>query len=74
VPVLISGDVHARAWVRIQEVRESIRIIRKFLEDMPEGDIAVPLALPGLICQVLLLWRVGVERSSTGFSQDLIAK
>lgn len=46
VPVLISGDVHARAWVRIQEVRESIRIIRKFIEDMPEGEIAAQVALP----------------------------
>ncbi len=46
VPVLISGDVHARAWVRIQEIRESIRIIRKFLEDMPDGAISVPVAAP----------------------------
>jgi Ni,Fe-hydrogenase III large subunit len=47
VPVLISGDVHARAWVRIQEIRESIRIIRKFLEDMPDGDIIAPVGSPG---------------------------
>jgi Ni,Fe-hydrogenase III large subunit/Ni,Fe-hydrogenase III component G len=46
VPVLISGDVHARAWVRIQEVRESIRIIRKILEDIPDGEITVPVAQP----------------------------
>jgi Ni,Fe-hydrogenase III large subunit/Ni,Fe-hydrogenase III component G len=46
VPVLISGDVHARAWVRIQEVRESIRIIRKILEDMPDGVICVPAGQP----------------------------
>jgi Ni,Fe-hydrogenase III large subunit len=46
VPVLISGDVHARVWVRIQEVRESIRIIRKILEDMPDGEISVPFVQP----------------------------
>jgi len=46
VPVLISGDVHARVWVRIHEVRESIRIIRWLLENMPEGDIATECALP----------------------------
>ena len=47
VPVLISGDVHARAWVRIQEVRESIRLVRKILEDMPDGDIAGSVGQPG---------------------------
>ena len=46
VPVLISGDVHARVWVRIQEVRESMRIIRKILEDMPDGEISVPFVQP----------------------------
>jgi len=46
VPVLISGDVHARAWVRIQEVKESVRIIRKILEDMPAGGIITPVSQP----------------------------
>jgi len=40
VPVLISGDVHARAWVRVEEVRESIRIIREILTTLPNGDIS----------------------------------
>ncbi|MGE5895045.1 MAG: NADH-quinone oxidoreductase subunit C [bacterium] len=39
VPVLVSGDVHARAWVRVEEVRESIRIIREILKSLPEGAI-----------------------------------
>lgn len=39
VPVLITGDVHARTWVRIQETRESIRIIRYMLENLPDGEI-----------------------------------
>jgi Ni,Fe-hydrogenase III large subunit/Ni,Fe-hydrogenase III component G len=46
VPVLISGDVHARVWVRVQEVRESIRIIGKILEDMPDGQIAASVGQP----------------------------
>jgi len=46
VPVLISGDVHARAWVRIQEIRESVRIIRKIIEDLPEGDISAQVPRP----------------------------
>jgi Ni,Fe-hydrogenase III large subunit len=46
VPVLISGDVHARAWVRVEEARESIRLIREILSTVPEGRIAVPLGPP----------------------------
>lgn len=37
VPVMITGDVHARVWVRVEEIRESIRIIRWLLENLPEG-------------------------------------
>jgi Ni,Fe-hydrogenase III large subunit/Ni,Fe-hydrogenase III component G len=37
--VLNSGDVHARVWVRIEEVRDSIRLIREILNSLPEGKI-----------------------------------
>jgi Ni,Fe-hydrogenase III large subunit/Ni,Fe-hydrogenase III component G len=43
VPVLISGDVHARAWVRVEEVRESIRLVREVLRTLPDGKIRVGL-------------------------------
>ncbi|MDO8281518.1 MAG: NADH-quinone oxidoreductase subunit C [Thermodesulfovibrionia bacterium] len=46
VPVLISGDVHARAWVRVEEVRESIRIIREILNTLPSGAISSDVGLP----------------------------
>jgi Ni,Fe-hydrogenase III large subunit/Ni,Fe-hydrogenase III component G len=46
VPVLVSGDVHARAWVRVEEVRESVRIIREILGTLPSGKIAVPMSAP----------------------------
>ncbi|MBF0328387.1 MAG: NADH-quinone oxidoreductase subunit C [Nitrospirae bacterium] len=46
VPVLISGDVHARAWVRVEEIRESIRIIRFILENIPEGEISIAIGRP----------------------------
>lgn len=46
VPVMITGDVHARTWVRIQEVRESIRIIRWILENIPEGPISAGVSGP----------------------------
>jgi Ni,Fe-hydrogenase III large subunit/Ni,Fe-hydrogenase III component G len=46
VPVLVSGDVHARAWVRVLEVRESVRLIRYILEHLPEGALQAPLNPP----------------------------
>jgi len=46
VPVLISGDVHARVWVRVEEIRESIRIIRFILGDLPSGEIFTDMGLP----------------------------
>jgi len=46
VPVLVSGDVHARAWVRVEEIRDSIRIIREILKTLPDGSIAAPVSAP----------------------------
>ncbi|MBI3600591.1 MAG: NADH-quinone oxidoreductase subunit C [Nitrospinae bacterium] len=37
--VLNSGDVHARGWVRVEEIRDSIRIIREILNSLPEGEL-----------------------------------
>ena len=37
--VLNSCDVHARAWVRVVEIRDSIRLIRAFLETLPSGEL-----------------------------------
>src|SRR3989338_8024547 len=42
IKVLKSGDVHARAWVRIEEIRESIRIVREIINNMPDGQIVDP--------------------------------
>jgi Ni,Fe-hydrogenase III large subunit/Ni,Fe-hydrogenase III component G len=46
VPVLISGDVHARAWVRIEEIRESIRLVREILRSLPDGEIEAQVNPP----------------------------
>jgi Ni,Fe-hydrogenase III large subunit/Ni,Fe-hydrogenase III component G len=46
IPVLVSGDVHARAWVRVEEIRDSIRIIREILKSLPEDGTAVPVSAP----------------------------
>jgi Ni,Fe-hydrogenase III large subunit/Ni,Fe-hydrogenase III component G len=42
VPVLKGGDVHARAMIRVAEVKESARVIRQLVEQMPDGDLAAP--------------------------------
>lgn len=39
VPVGTNGDVWDRAYVRFQEIRESIKILRQVLERMPEGPV-----------------------------------
>jgi Ni,Fe-hydrogenase III large subunit/Ni,Fe-hydrogenase III component G len=54
VPVLTAGDVHARVWVRVEEIRESFRLIREILKSIPDGPIAADIKLP--------------RRVSTGFA------
>jgi NADH-quinone oxidoreductase subunit D len=39
VPVRQEGDVYARYLCRVQEMRESIRIVKQALEGMPQGPI-----------------------------------
>jgi Ni,Fe-hydrogenase III large subunit len=46
VPVLNSGDVNARVWVRIKEVEQSLALIEQVLDGLPEGPVYA--ALPAL--------------------------
>ncbi len=46
IPVLVSGDVHARAWIRVEEVRDSIRIIRDILRTLPGGPVTADAGSP----------------------------
>jgi Ni,Fe-hydrogenase III large subunit/Ni,Fe-hydrogenase III component G len=41
-----SCDVHARAWVRIGEIRDSIRLIRNFVATLPGGSLNAPVPSP----------------------------
>ena len=40
---LHSGDVHARAWARIEEIRDSARLLRELLATLPPGETRVSL-------------------------------
>jgi Ni,Fe-hydrogenase III large subunit/Ni,Fe-hydrogenase III component G len=44
VPVLDSGDVKARTLVRVQEARESVRLIEQAVAGLPAGPLASGLA------------------------------
>jgi Ni,Fe-hydrogenase III large subunit/Ni,Fe-hydrogenase III component G len=37
--VFNSCDVHARAWVRVEEIRDSIRLIRELAATLPAGEM-----------------------------------
>jgi Ni,Fe-hydrogenase III large subunit len=39
VPVLSQGDVDARVWIRIREAQQSLALIERLLEDLPQGPV-----------------------------------
>jgi len=39
VPVRTEGDAYARYWIGIEEIKQSIHIIKQALEQLPEGPI-----------------------------------
>lgn len=43
MPVLNSGDVNARVWVRVKEVLESLKLVEQMIAGMPEGAIHAPM-------------------------------
>jgi Ni,Fe-hydrogenase III large subunit len=43
VPVLTAGDVNARVWLRIREAEQSMALIEKLIDRLPDGPIAAAL-------------------------------
>jgi len=43
VPVREDGDVNARVWIRIEEVRQSLDLVDQILDDLPEGPTKLDL-------------------------------
>jgi len=55
VPTFSEGDVNARLWVRIREVKQSLGLIERILDRMPPGAIAVEAAPTWETCEGLAL-------------------
>ncbi|HKW95100.1 MAG TPA: NADH-quinone oxidoreductase subunit C [Methylomirabilota bacterium] len=63
VPVFDSGDVKARTLVRLEEARESVRLIREAVARLPGGALAAPLGpLPAFDPAFAMVegWRGGI--------------
>jgi NADH-quinone oxidoreductase subunit D len=39
VPVRKEGDAYARYWIGIEEMKQSVKIIKQALEDLPDGEV-----------------------------------
>jgi len=46
VPVGTIGDCYDRYWVRIQEMRQSVRIVEQAIKQLPRGEICARVAQP----------------------------
>ena len=44
VPVGLDGDCWDRHYVRVEEMRQSLRIVEQALEQMPEGEVDSPMS------------------------------
>ncbi len=42
VPVRSAGDVDARLWIRVEEIRQSLAIVRVLLDGLPAGSVRSP--------------------------------
>ena len=53
VPVLGTGDVNARVWIRIREVEQSLALIEQILDQLPTGAIKALLTADNEPCEGL---------------------
>ena len=63
VPVRESGDVKARTLIRLEEARESVRLIGEAVTRLPAGPLAAPLGpLPAFSPAFAMVegWRGGI--------------
>jgi len=42
IPTRKDGDAYARYWIGIEEMKQSIKIIKQALKELPEGDVIEP--------------------------------
>ncbi len=42
VPIRKDGDAYARYWIGIDEIKQSIKIVKQALEDLPDGEVIEP--------------------------------
>ncbi|MGD9535611.1 MAG: hydrogenase expression protein HypE [Alphaproteobacteria bacterium] len=47
VPLRTDGDVNARVWIRIEEVRQSFGLVEQLLAGLPTGALRIELPLQG---------------------------
>ena len=45
IPTATAGDCYDRYWVRIKEMRQSVRIIKQAMEQLPQGPVTTKLSI-----------------------------
>ncbi len=53
VPLRGDGDVNARIWIRIREVEQSLALLTRLLDTLPDGAPLIELPKPSGACQGL---------------------
>ena len=51
VPMLDTGDVNARVWIRFREVEQSLSLIEQILDHLPGGKTKAQIKPSGRICE-----------------------
>ncbi len=55
VPVLDTGDVNARVWIRIREIEQSLAMIAQLLDSLPQGALRIDLPVAHELCESMAL-------------------